>query len=435
MTEDSVGEDEFFGIGEVLEILLPEFDDLSISKIRFLEAQGLIEPQRTYSGFRKFYKKDIERLKWILEQQRDHFLPLKVIKQKLKDIELSQEPTPLAKIAELKKTSRKHKSKTSNNATSRLPLKPADFLEQSEIEQALSSIYNDLTGNAITSVDNDKASIIDGDTHDDIKIVEFDESEETISQLTYLNRATSHIDQIPTATYDSQEHVISDSELLEAQQSSDNLVTYVLPNVSTDIRGNPLPEIQHNTNSLQNDRSNPVYTGDSSAGISSAGDPNLDNRSTVKNVSTSLSESSSDSNYYLSEEVEAGSTYSSTSEIEEFALSLNCKSEMVQEMIDLGFIEPDNIAGVSTFGRDCYEIAKTILTYQKHGFELRHLKILLNAAERESGLYLQVLRPILRRRNPNSKYEARELGQILMRAGAKLHQELLRRELRKELKG
>jgi len=70
-------------IGEVLSLLQDEFPDVTISKIRFLESQGLIDPERTPSGYRKFYEADVERLRWILQQQRDHFLPLKVIKDRL----------------------------------------------------------------------------------------------------------------------------------------------------------------------------------------------------------------------------------------------------------------------------------------------------------------------------------------------------------------
>jgi DNA-binding transcriptional MerR regulator len=70
-------------IGEVLEELRDEFPDVTISKIRFLESQGLIDPERTPSGYRKFSDRDLERLRWILLQQRDHFLPLRVIKDRL----------------------------------------------------------------------------------------------------------------------------------------------------------------------------------------------------------------------------------------------------------------------------------------------------------------------------------------------------------------
>ncbi|MEA1903193.1 MAG: MerR family transcriptional regulator [Actinomycetota bacterium] len=70
-------------IGEVINLLRDDFPDVSVSKIRFLESQGLIDPGRSPSGYRQFDSDDIARLRFILQQQRDHFLPLKVIKSKL----------------------------------------------------------------------------------------------------------------------------------------------------------------------------------------------------------------------------------------------------------------------------------------------------------------------------------------------------------------
>jgi DNA-binding transcriptional MerR regulator len=70
-------------IGEVLSLLQEEFPDVTISKIRFLEAQGLLDPERTPSGYRKFYEADVQRLRYILREQKDNYLPLKVIKDRL----------------------------------------------------------------------------------------------------------------------------------------------------------------------------------------------------------------------------------------------------------------------------------------------------------------------------------------------------------------
>ncbi len=75
----------YLSIGDVLTLLRQEFPDVTISKIRFLESQGLVNPERTPSGYRKFYEHDVERLRWVLRQQREHFLPLKVIKDRLED--------------------------------------------------------------------------------------------------------------------------------------------------------------------------------------------------------------------------------------------------------------------------------------------------------------------------------------------------------------
>ncbi|MBR8640648.1 MerR family transcriptional regulator [Streptomyces tuirus] len=74
-------------IGTVLNVLRDEFPEVTISKIRFLESEGLIEPQRTPSGYRKFSAHDVERLCHVLRMQRDHYLPLKVIREHLEAME------------------------------------------------------------------------------------------------------------------------------------------------------------------------------------------------------------------------------------------------------------------------------------------------------------------------------------------------------------
>lgn len=83
-------------IGEVIDLLRDEFPDVSVSKLRFLESQGLIAPGRAESGYRLFDEEDVRRLRFILTQQRDHFLPLKVIKSKLTLWERGEEGGPEA---------------------------------------------------------------------------------------------------------------------------------------------------------------------------------------------------------------------------------------------------------------------------------------------------------------------------------------------------
>ncbi len=74
-------------IGEVLAVLKPEFPDITVSKIRFLEGAGLIRPDRSASGYRKFSEDDVARLRFVLRAQRDQYLPLRVIRQRLADLE------------------------------------------------------------------------------------------------------------------------------------------------------------------------------------------------------------------------------------------------------------------------------------------------------------------------------------------------------------
>jgi DNA-binding transcriptional MerR regulator len=100
---------DYLSIGEVLDTLRSDFPDVSISKIRFLESEGLITPERTQSGYRKFYETDLARLRYILSLQRDHFLPLKVIRERLEQADsnggalpAAHEPAPAKKSARSK---------------------------------------------------------------------------------------------------------------------------------------------------------------------------------------------------------------------------------------------------------------------------------------------------------------------------------------------
>ena len=79
-------------IGQVLKALQDEFPDISISKIRFLEAEGLISPERAPSGYRRYSRLDIDRLAYVLRAQKNHYLPLKVIREHLALIDQGAEP-------------------------------------------------------------------------------------------------------------------------------------------------------------------------------------------------------------------------------------------------------------------------------------------------------------------------------------------------------
>lgn len=95
------GRAPLFSIGEVLAELRSEFPDTTISKLRFLESEGLVEPQRTPSGYRKYSRADVLRLRFVLTAQRDHYLPLRVIREQLADggqalVEAAQRPQLVA---------------------------------------------------------------------------------------------------------------------------------------------------------------------------------------------------------------------------------------------------------------------------------------------------------------------------------------------------
>ncbi|MGB8389069.1 MerR family transcriptional regulator [Mycobacterium sp.] len=128
-------------IGAVLELLRPDFPDVTISKIRFLEAEGLVTPQRAASGYRRFTAYDCARLRFILTAQRDHYLPLKVIRAQLDaqpDGELPPAGSPygvprLVSVAD----SGEAGSDTAAVAPTHIRLSREDLLERSEVDDEL----------------------------------------------------------------------------------------------------------------------------------------------------------------------------------------------------------------------------------------------------------------------------------------------------------
>lgn len=125
-------------IGEVLALLQQEFPDVTISKIRFLESQGLLDPERTPSGYRKFYEPDVERLRWILRQQRENFLPLKVIKGRLDeagDHAVPSEPPRLQAVA-----GPTHPSDEASAATPGAPGAPTLAMAAAAVDPGMTSV-------------------------------------------------------------------------------------------------------------------------------------------------------------------------------------------------------------------------------------------------------------------------------------------------------
>jgi DNA-binding transcriptional MerR regulator len=90
--------ESLLNIGQVLDLLRPDFPDITIPKIRFWEGEGLIKPQRTPAGYRKFSDHDVERLRYVLRMKRDHYLPLGVIREHLDAIDRGLEPPQIDEV-------------------------------------------------------------------------------------------------------------------------------------------------------------------------------------------------------------------------------------------------------------------------------------------------------------------------------------------------
>lgn len=115
----------YMTIGEVVETLKVEYPELSISKVRYLADEGLISPSRTSGGYRRFMPEDVDRLEIVLKLQKEKYLPLSLIREKLRSVDMG-EPVP-----ELKKTT---KSRKRENLT--LPLEKTELVSTKEVTKA-----------------------------------------------------------------------------------------------------------------------------------------------------------------------------------------------------------------------------------------------------------------------------------------------------------
>jgi DNA-binding transcriptional MerR regulator len=255
-------------IGEVLAMLREEFPDVTISKIRFLESQGLLDPERTPSGYRKFYDSDVERLRWILRQQRENFLPLKVIKGRL------SESGPTA----------------------------------------------------------DREATADGGSG----LAEAASERESRAPLTAVAPARPR--PVPTAR----------------------------------------PSIFRTTSPA------PLSSGPTGVNLT----------------------------------------------LEELVSACGLPADRIRELERYGLLTSRTVGGTAYFDEDALVVASVAGAFARHGVEARHLRMYKNAADRESGLFEQVVMPMIKQRNPQARQQALDSLEELSALGQELRQALLRQILR-----
>ncbi len=292
----------YLSIGEVLSLLTAEFPDVTISKIRFLESQGLIDPERTPSGYRKFYETDVERLKWILRQQRENFLPLKVIRGRLGD-----EPEAAAETAPETESMQAHPTSAgaSSSVGAEAPAEPA----------------------------------------------------------APARRAT--------------------------------------PLYSVDDEPTPITKV----------RRSPV----SASPAAEAAEPRAAAKSPASIRPTD-------------EEAGDGSEVALT--VAELADATGLTEARVSELTRFGLIAPRTLGGVDYFDADALAVTQAAAGFLQFGIEARHLKQFKSAAEREAGLFEQIVLPLLKQRNPAARRQAAESLEQLGNLGQSLRGALVRQAVR-----
>ncbi len=307
-----VTERSHLSIGEVLNLLQDEFPDITISKIRFLESQGLLDPERTPSGYRKFYEEDIERLRWILRQQKENFLPLKVIKDRLASGDLDDpaavEPTAVepAVVDQAERSGDAAVASVRSIATAPPPERTREPVAVGEVERPARRSTNPGRGRSRT----------------------------------------------------------------ERSTVSSGGAETVVPPVSTDA-----PSL--------------LETG-------------------VSGVS-------------LTRDEVLGATGLSASDL--------------ADLERFGLVESHTLGNTSYYDDDAVMVARLGATFMGHGVEARHLRMYKVSAEREAGVFEQLVMPLLKQRNPTSRAQATERLDELAVLGGRLRAAMLRQALREHLGG
>ena len=298
----------YLSIGDVLTLLRAEFPDITISKIRFLESQGLVNPQRSPSGYRKFYEEDVERLRLVLRQQRDEFLPLKVIRDRLNG--------------------------------------------------------EDATGEDLS----------EGSTADD---------------------ADAPLAKVIAMASGEEEVVIPPSDSHPASQSRASISQ--APDPATER-----PTSQPSTPTM-----------DVATAIASLQEAPVGAKAVAETPSVKRRRR----------------TASSTPSLAEAAAISSLSEADIESLASFGIVATTTIAGERYLADDTETILSIAERFAAHGIEPRHLRQFKNAVDREVGLFEQLIAPLLRQRNPESRKRAEELVGELTELAASLHAELLTRQI------
>jgi DNA-binding transcriptional MerR regulator len=366
----------YLSIGDVLTLLREEFPDVTISKIRFLESQGLVNPERSPSGYRKFFEHDVERLRWVLRQQREHFLPLKVIRDRLADGDLDDVPPRgvNGKPAEPAGAT-PHAADSLGASGDEQPTK-AD-------EEAMARILADASRR--TALMPEAAQVRRG-----LQVV--GEGSEAAAPADPPARDKG--DDATTAA-GRKESARAGGATTPGQADADETA----PRAGKSRPPAPPPP--------------PVPT---EAPVRSAGSRGTGGPAAVAAATSGMATGAS----LTAQEVCAASGLS---------------AEELEGLESYGLICSMRVAGLQTYDEEALAVANLAAAFRGYGIEPRHLRMYRNAVDREMGLIEQVIIPLLRQRNPESRQRAVEGADQLAALGQSMRASLLRQALRQHLGG
>ncbi len=395
---------DHWSIGEVLALLQDEFPEVTISKIRFLESQGLIDPERTSSGYRKFSDTDYDRLYWILEQQRDHYLPLRVIRDRLEE---GQEIGPAPRRSDMSmgealddldgddgpEPEPEEEGPTGSSAVGTTELKASTDPEaglDSSFADALAGITGGVAAtdpDAVHPVKDESANALasvmgatEGSDKEATPEVEPDQADEPVAEEATAERVAAEGDDASAA--DDTAHADDASAVDDTADAEGS------------APGAPAKKPAPRLLGTRSEPPRPV-TKTTAEALAPAPRPSL-----------------------------PGSSVALTGE--ELAEQSGTTPGMIGELQKYGMISPRQVGSALLFDSTALTIARLAVQFGRYGLEPRHLKTFRLGAEREVALLTQSIGPTLRANNPETRRRSYDTLQDLAELSASLRSIIVR---------
>ncbi|HEX3981050.1 MAG TPA: MerR family transcriptional regulator [Acidimicrobiales bacterium] len=435
----------YLSIGDVLTLLRQEFPDITISKIRFLESQGLVNPERTPSGYRKFYEHDVERLRWVLRQQREHFLPLKVIKDRLDDSATAGGTDDSSATATKRgtKTVARDEPDTSPVDVER-DADPVLVGQRARSEARSEPVAAHPAGDASLSLVGDGTALPG--------IGSVDASSGPDSDTASATRGSAASPGSTRGTSTSHRRAPDRSPLLELVDDGSTGRGRGAAKDPANGRGEapvgvtttgpaatgPATGVASAGTSSTGSASRRSRTPSPAAGAGTSGEipgpdpvggdaatPSARTAPSAKATGRSTGKASDPAVTDGPSPRSAGASFSA----EEVCATSGLDLEVLRQLQEFGLVTAGTVAGVDHFDDDAMIVATVTARLSRFGIEPRHLRLYKNAADREAGFVEQIVLPLVRQRNPEARARAHETAEELTQLGQQLRSSLLRSAL------
>ena len=388
----------YLSIGDVLSLLREEFPDVTISKIRFLESQGLLDPERTASGYRKFYDEDVARLRWILRQQRENFLPLKVIRDRLDADRTEGASAP----AEYEGT---QPAGHAAHEAERAPGQPAAHLppEGPPHAPAMASAPLSAGGDKLAAETGSGPAVAG----------ERGGAQEATPGSEPRGPGAPPSDGDPRGQSLWRSSAPAPAEVAPRPRGS--------AEPGSGGAGSPSTRAGDEGGRESQGAGRPA-DGQPAASPGLSGERGGDGRPGVRREGRSAGVASS----------LAGGPTSVSLTLEELAGASGLPAESLRELERYGLIGGRPVGGTVYYDHEALTVARLAGGFGRLGIEPRHLRMYKTTADREAGIFEQIIMPMLRQRNPAARQRAIDTQAELTRLGHDLRASLLRISLREQ---